>query len=230
MTDGATAKLTYQPIVDLHSLRVVALEAISAQPHSEGEVLDEACRQLASLYAHVPTLRMLVTVRAERFGDHLIADVRAALRRWRIVPQSLDIGVPQGIALERTGAHVALLEAIRACGTGIVVTDFGAGYLGATSARDVPLTGLRIHDTIVRQSCVSERHEAVARSAMAIGEALRVPTTASGIDGFEHFDFARYAGCAYGQGSYICDPLLATDLEEVLRADLVGADKREQRR
>jgi cyclic di-GMP phosphodiesterase Gmr len=227
VTGEPMTNLTYQPIVDLHSLRVVALEAISAQPRQDAEVLDAACRQLASWRVQFPALRMLVTVGAERFGDRLVGDVRKAIERWRIMPQSLEIGVPEGIALERAGAHLAKLQAIRACGAGIVVTDFGAGYMGAAPARDVPLTGLRIHDAIVRQSCVSERHEAVARSAMAIGEALSVPTTASGIDGFEHFDFARNAGCAYGQGSFIGSPAFAPDLEKVMHLQLAGAEQLE---
>jgi EAL domain-containing protein (putative c-di-GMP-specific phosphodiesterase class I) len=227
VTGEPMTNLTYQPIVDLHSLRVVALEAISAQPSEDAEVLDAACRQLASLRAQFPALRMLVSVGAERFGDRFVRDARTAIERWRMMPQSLEIGVPQGIALERTGAHLAKLQAIRACGAGIVVTHFGAGYMGVAPARDVPLTGLRIHDAIVRQSCVSERHEAVARSAMAIGEALGIPTTASGIDGFEHFDFARNAGCTYGQGSFIGSPTPEPDLEKMMHLQLSGADQRE---
>ncbi len=236
--------LAYQPIFDLRTRQMSAVEALCRWTHAErGAVeperfirvaeesglivplgdwaLEQACRQLAAWHKAVPT------------ASHLAMHVNvsgAQLLQSDFVERVLDIvyrsGVPRDqIALEVTesmlidGLSVALpnLRQLRDAGLRISIDDFGTGYSSFSRMWDLPIGEIKIDRSFVTRMSRGSEGEEVVRAIVAMGRAMGKRIVAEGVETELQFRKLLELGCDGGQGYWYARPSNPADVESMLK-------------
>ena len=233
----------YQPVVDLDSGDIVAIEALVRWRHPQrglvppGEfvpmaeetglilplgdfVLRTACRTLLRLRERYPRARPLyvtVNISARQLQQPLfVENVLAAVAESGIPPESLVLELTETILLE-DAAHIDKLESLRRHGIRIAVDDFGTGYSSLSYLRRLPVDTLKIAKPFVDDLAVDEEHTDFARAIVGLGSALRLNLVAEGIERPEQITQLRKLGCKLGQGFYLSRPVAIDEIELLLK-------------
>jgi len=239
----------YQPIVDLHTGRVVGAEALARWedpvlgvvlakdfiPLAEelglvGEisemVLAEAGRQVQLWSALSPGLKVAVNVSALQLrGTGLLARVQA-LRDEGLQPASLVIEVTESALMEDPLASANVLGELRDAGFGIAIDDFGTGYSSLAYLKQLPATSIKVDQTFTAQ--LKDPHDlSVVMAIMAIADTYGFDVVAEGIETEEQVEVLRSLGCQHGQGYHFARPVPAAEITRMLElsrdADLVAS-------
>jgi predicted signal transduction protein with EAL and GGDEF domain len=227
-----------QPVIDLRSRRVVAVETLMRWRHPElgllsprdfldvaevsdlmlpigSRVLAESCR-LAALWADrlgsaAPAVHVNVSGRQLEAGD-LSSEVRAALDRHCVPPSQL--------VLELTETHMPLfadslrsdLQSLRERGVKIAIDDLGTGYSSLTRITELPVDILKIDLSFVGRMASDPASAAVVRGILAIGSALGLDVVAEGVETPEQERQLQDYGCDLVQGYLYSRPQPETEL------------------
>jgi diguanylate cyclase (GGDEF)-like protein len=232
-------RLDYQPIVELATGRIVAVEALVRWQPPDGPILmpaewidvaeetgdivpigawilREACRQTRDWQIRLERddLRISVNLSARQFREHdIIRTVRSALEDTGLPPGSLILEITESGLMRRTAATIARLEALRELGVHLAIDDFGTGYSSLSYLERFPIDILKIDRTFVSTGSASSP---IARAVIELGRTLELEVIAEGI---EHADQARWLaelGCRFGQGYLFARPVSPAALEALL--------------
>src|SRR4051794_38282990 len=236
-------ELHYQPLVDLRTGAVSALEALLRWRHPArglvppgefvplaeeiglivpvgGWVLARACADAAGWPGGV---RVAVNLSAAQFrGRELVAAVIGALAAAGLAPPRLELEIT-GTGLLRDGeATLATLRELRALGVRIAMDDFGTGYSSLGYLRSFPFDKIKIDRCFVRDLGASADCEAIVRAVTGLGGSLGIATTAEGVETEEQLERLRPEGCDEAQGFHLGRPMPAAEVVAFLSAHDAG--------
>ncbi len=230
-------ELNYQPLVDLASGRVSALEALVRWRHPErglippddfipiaeeiglvgaigAWVLRQACAAAAEWPAGV---RVAVNVSAAQFKcPTLVATVLDALAASALPPERLELEITETAFLADAEATLAALHKLRAEGVRIAMDDFGTGYSSLGYLRSFPFDKIKIDRCFIRDIETSVDCKAIVRAVVGLGSNLGIVTTAEGVETAAQLDQLRAEGCDQGQGYLFSRPVPARDVAALL--------------
>jgi diguanylate cyclase (GGDEF)-like protein len=238
--------LAYQPIVELETGKIAAVEALLRWNHPErgllppGEfvplaeetglivplgrwVLTEALRQAAAWDAVTPdgeTLGVTVNLSAvqlERPG--LVDDVSRALRQSDLPPSALTLEITESIFMEDAASMADRLRELKSLGVLLAIDDFGTGYSSLGYLARCPIDVLKIAKPFVDAMSEASSESALARAIIRIGESLGLTTVAEGIEREDQRDRLQELHCPFGQGYLFARPLSPAELTAFLHAE-----------
>ena len=236
-------ELDYQPLVDLSSGHVVALEALVRWRHPErglvrpddfipfaeeigligaiGEwVLHQACAAAAGWPADV---KIAVNVSAAQFkSPGLVATVLDALAASALSPERLELEITETAFLADADATLATLHKLRAEGVRIAMDDFGTGYSSLGYLRSFPFDKIKIDRCFIRDVETSMDCKAIVRAVTGLGSNLGIITTAEGVETTAQLDQLRAEGCDEVQGFLFSRPVPARDVAALLGQAMGG--------
>lgn len=217
--------LVYQPIIDMATGRLVAVEALLRWQHPERGVImpgdfipvaesmglirpiDEwvmgaVCAQISAWdSAGLAPVRIGVNVSARWFGHgDFMAVVRETLRISGIAPPRLVLEITEGAVLRMGKDTDHTLRALEALGIGIAIDDFGTGYASMAYLKLPAVAYLKIDRSFVTNLPDDANDAVIARAVVAMAQALGLVTIAEGIETAGQRDFLQAAGCVLGQG------------------------------
>lgn len=237
-------ELHYQPLVDLASGQVNALEALVRWRHPEqglvppddfiplaeetgligpigAWVLHQACADAAEWPTDV---RIAVNVSAAQFKGHgLIAAVFDALAVSGLPPGRLELEITETALLADADATLAVLRALRAKGVRIVMDDFGTGYSSLGYLRSFPFDKIKIDRCFIKDIETNVDCKAIVRAVTGLGSNLGIATTAEGVETHAQLDQLRAEGCDQIQGYLFSRPVPARDVAALLGQTLPPA-------
>ena len=225
--------VAYQPIVELRTGRIVAIEALARWSHPErGDVspavfipsaeesglilslgawvLRRACLDLADLRrlgGAASGLRLSVNMSPRQLGDRGIVDeVLGALSEAGLPPDALDIEITESLVLDAGEEGLGYLRMLRAAGCRVSFDDFGTGFSSLGNLRSMPIDGLKIDISFVRAMLGGGVDAAVVEAVVRLGAALGVAVVAEGVEDAATAARLVKLGCPYGQGYYFARP------------------------
>jgi predicted signal transduction protein with EAL and GGDEF domain len=233
-------RLDYQPIVELSSGAIVAVEALVRWQPPEGPVLmpgewidlaeetgdivpigrwilREACRQARDWQIRLerPELRISVNLSARQFLEHdIVGTVRAVVDETGLPPTSLMLEITESGLMRRTQATIARLADLRALGVHLAIDDFGTGYSSLSYLERFPIDVLKIDRTFV--ATMGNNPSPIARAVLDLGRTLNLEVIAEGIEHAEQARWLADLGCRFGQGYLFARPVGAAALEAML--------------
>ena len=237
-------ELHYQPLVDLSSGQVNALEALVRWRHPEqglvspdnfiplaeetgligpigAWVLHQACADAAKWPTDV---RVAVNVSAAQFkGPGLIAAVFDALAASALSPERLELEITETALLADADATLAVLRELRAKGVRIVMDDFGTGYSSLGYLRSFPFDKIKIDRCFIKDIETNVDCKAIVRAVTGLGSNLGIVTTAEGVETAAQLDQLRAEGCDQIQGYLFSRPVPARDVAALLSQTLPPA-------
>ncbi|MBW3633330.1 MAG: EAL domain-containing protein [Chloroflexi bacterium] len=238
-------QIAYQPVVDIASQKILAVEALLRWNHPERGllhpaefipladetglivplgrwVIEEACRQMRWWQERYPTARSLqvsVNLSGRQFQQaDLVIDVAQALENTGLPPQSLALEMKEDDALANSADIVAALTGLKRLGVRVTIDDFGKGWAALSS-----LTRFRIDDLKIDGSCVSklgyhQQDVDIVRALVGMAKAIGMDVTAGAVETGEQLAVLRELGCDRAQGHHFAPPLTVSEVEHLLQS------------
>jgi diguanylate cyclase (GGDEF)-like protein/PAS domain S-box-containing protein len=243
MEDGQF-RLRYQPVVNLASGALVAMEALVRWHHPRrGEVLpgefiglteesgmilplgrwvlNEACRQARTWHAEGLTaepIGMSVNLSARQLEDPgLPDDVAAALERSGLEPSLLTLEITESVLMHDTELTQESLRRLKALGVRLSIDDFGTGYSSLAYLRRFPIDAIKIDRSFI-DAVDTDREEAdLVGSIISLSHRLKLQTVAEGVERWSQVARLRKLGAQLGQGYYLAVPLTPSEVADYAR-------------
>jgi diguanylate cyclase (GGDEF)-like protein/PAS domain S-box-containing protein len=238
--------LFYQPILDMHSLKLIGAEALVRMPAENGTLLNpvefipiaettglivrlgdwamhEACRQHRQwVESGLPPISIAVNVSAIQFRQAEFPSMVAnAIQESGIDPNCLQIEVTESTLMENIPETVAKLNRLQTMGVGISLDDFGTGYSSLSYLSSLPLNKLKIDQSFIRMMVNSESSRSITEAIIGLGRTLNLKVVGEGIETEESMEYLRSYGCDQAQGFLFSKPLSARDFESWSRQHLL---------
>lgn len=229
--------IEYQPILDIHSHRVMSLEALLRWHHPvRGTmapdafiplaertglilpigrwVLREACRAAVSWSGEAG---VAVNVSGDQFKDSgFVSFVRDVLAETGLEPRRLTIEVTESVFTVDVSVIQKSLSDLRATGVKIALDDFGTGFSSINNLKRFPLDHLKI-DKCFTDAMLQGGSDGELVSLMSrLGDAFQLSTTIEGIETHMQLEFARLMGIQNVQGFLISRPVPADQVAALL--------------
>jgi len=241
--DREEFSLVYQPIVDLRSGRLIAMEALlrwqSAElgclppaqfiPLAEETglieplglwVLASVCRQLTTWRAQgLALVQTSVNVSARQLHQpDFASQVTALLTRSQLDTDDIQIGleITETALLEDLARTLATVHALREANVHIYLDDFGTGYSSLSYLQQLPVDRIKADLSFVRDLPCSAASAAVISAIVAMAHSLGLKVIAEGVETQLQRDRLIELGCDYAQGYYFAKPLPAAAMREWL--------------
>ncbi len=222
--------LYYQPVVDLASGNIVALEALLRWRHPrlglltpeafldiaettgrlaaiESWVLSQACADAALWPADGAAAPLLVGVNlsAARLQDPLvIADMTNSMEAAGLPPQRLVIEVTESGVIQNLNHAQGVLSELRVLGIKVSLDDFGAGYSSLGRLVSIPLDSVKLDRSLLLQGM---KRAGLLKSVVDMVHSLDLRCVGEGVENREQLDQLRWAGCDMAQGFALGRPL-----------------------
>ena len=240
-------RLHYQPLVDLATMRVQAVEALARWQHPKrglvapvefipfaeesgliislgAHLLGQACGQLRSwqkTLASPPRLAINISAREVQRSD-VCGEVRGAAAKAGLKLSALEIEFTETAVLADPGRAAETAACLHQAGATVALDDFGTGYSSLTHLRELPIDRVKIDRSFV-ESCLEDHSAAAILVAVThLAHDLHMEVVAEGVETQAQLEFVREVGCDAAQGYYLARPLPLDDCTEYLRRAAVG--------
>jgi EAL domain-containing protein (putative c-di-GMP-specific phosphodiesterase class I) len=166
--------------------------------------LREACREAASW---PEPLAIAVNVSPIQFhhGD-LPNLVHSILLETGLAPSRLELEITEGVLINDFSRAVSILCKLRSLGVQIALDDFGKGYSSLSYLHSFTFDKIKIDRAFVSDLEHSHQSMAIVRAVIGLGQSLKIPILAEGVETELQRAFLDREGCDEIQGYLVGRP------------------------
>jgi diguanylate cyclase (GGDEF)-like protein len=236
--------LEYQPVADLHTGKIVGVEALVRWQHptrgliapadfipaaeETGDieaigcwVLETATRQAAT-WRHTPGCEDLwVSVNLSAFqlpSPHSLAAIEGILADPATQADKVVLEITESaLAIDKDGG-VTSLSLLKCSGARIALDDFGTGYSSLSTLTQLPVDIIKIDRSFISGPLSTPTSRPMLEGILGLADKLALPVIAEGIETFEQLQMLRGLGYSTGQGYLLTRPLPAPSIAALLAA------------
>ncbi|MFC5512297.1 EAL domain-containing protein [Massilia jejuensis] len=215
----------YQPIMDMGTRRVHALEVLLRWRHPErglvlpddfipmleesgmivpvGEwVIRRACEQsMAWQRAGVAPVPLAINLSARQFMHRtLVASIKRIVDETGIDPALVEFEITETALMQHGEQTLDILDQINRMGMRLSIDDFGTGYSSLAYLKRFPVRKIKIDRVFIRELEASSEDRAIVAAVMALANSLQLQVVAEGVETEEQLALLRDYGCQYVQG------------------------------
>ena len=224
--------LEYQPIVNLQTGAVGALEALIRWNHPQhGRLAPREFIQLAEqsglitplttfaigrslaewpCQSHQLTIAVNLSPRSLHDGA-FPSRVRELLQSKLVDPSCLALEITENVIMADPDRSVRYLNELHQMGIKLVMDDFGTGYSSLSYLRRLPVSQLKMDQSFVAGLADGE-DEALVRSIIDLAHNLKLEIVAEGVESKEVCQRLKALGCDHAQGNFIMPPGPASEI------------------
>lgn len=231
--DGAGVVVEYQPIVELHSQRIVGAEAlvridldgVRHMPSDFIEAAEEAGtivalgrqvlqRALAEAATWSPSTSISVNLSARQLADPVLPEIVIdALQVSGVEPSRLLLEVTETSLVDNNDLAIATMGRLHDLGVRIALDDFGTGWSSLAYLRRFPVSVVKIDRMFVEGATRPGSGDLeVIRAVIGLSHALGISVIAEGIETDLQAAVLTELGCSFGQGYLYGRPAPAAPL------------------
>ncbi len=242
----------YQPLIEIETRRVVALEALIRWKDPEegfisparfipvaeetGLIVPLGDFVLQRVTAHlaewrrqgVPLVPVAVNVSAGQLRRANLPERIAELTRAAgISPTLLQIELTESAMFEQLESRQGesnedAINALRAMGLQIAIDDFGTGYSSLSYLKRWQVDCLKIDRSFVRDLVTDTNDAAIVGAIIAMAQHLKIKVIAEGVEAWSQLESLRRLGCRYAQGYLFAEPAPASVAREFISGRRLG--------
>ncbi len=198
-TRGLVPPGTFIPIAEEYSLII---------PLGEW-ALREACREAAG-WPKPLTIAVNVSPIQFHHGD-LPSMVHSILIETGLKPSRLVLEITEGVLINDFSRAVSILCQLKALGVQIALDDFGKGYSSLSYLHSFAFDKIKIDRAFVSDLPQNRHSMAIVRAVIGLGQSLKVPVLAEGVETESQRTFLVREGCDEVQGYLTGRPLPIAD-------------------
>ncbi len=224
--------LYYQPKADLHTGKVVGVEALLrwdcpgkgmvppdrfiAVLEDTGLILPVGAWVIRKALAELeqwdklglPPITMAVNLSARQLRhQYLTSLIEDSLLERRISPQRLELELTESLLMEDTEMNRLMLSNFARIGVRLAIDDFGTGHSSLSYLRRFRVDTLKIDRSFVGEIPHDSEDCAIATAIIALGRSMQIKLVAEGVETAEQAAFLRELGCDEMQGYLLTRPL-----------------------
>jgi diguanylate cyclase (GGDEF)-like protein len=243
--ENGAIKAYFQPIVELRTGAVVAIEALARWHSREGvrepdqflrmvqqagllgalfdRILDDGLENLAEFRHIVPNLQLAVNFEFDSKMDNtLLESVTTLLDKHHVPPAALSLELSERQTFELPSTIRRELAAVADLGVHLVLDDFGTGFASLETLTSLPISGVKLDRRFTGQVVNGDREPVVVKAMIAMAAEAGLTVIAEGIETQLQCDRLVRMGCRLGQGYLFALPQPPDSLSAVLAAPLVS--------
>ena len=229
--------VAYQPIVDLATGRVVAMEALARWTSRSGEVvppdvfiplaeetgliaevgqavLRAAARQALTWQRHGEVAVRVNASAHELRHPQYVDRVLATLAGVGLAADLLGVEITESMLVAEDQASQHSLTRLRAAGVTLLIDDFGTGYSSLSYLQRFPVVDVLKID---RSFLAEDLHgKAVVEAIVALGRAFGLRVCAEGVETPDQHRLVAELGCHFAQGYLLSRPVRAEETDALL--------------
>jgi diguanylate cyclase (GGDEF)-like protein/PAS domain S-box-containing protein len=226
----------YQPIMDIQTNRVVALESLLRWKHPTlgyvpperfisiaeetglivpmgdlvlARVFEDLVRWRTAGCTPVPIAVNVSAVQLQR--SNLPATIMKLTKAHGVKPAMLQLELTESAVFERregrTGeSNLDAVSRLRELGVRIAIDDFGTGYSSLSYLKRWRVDYLKIDRSFVRDLVTDVSDLAIVSAIIAMARHLHIKAVAEGIEGWQQLEKLRGMGCSLAQGYLFAKP------------------------
>ncbi len=130
-----------------------------------------------------------------------------------VPPEQLVLEITEGVVMGDVEATIERINALRRHGLRFYIDDFGTGYSSMAYLKQLPVDGLKIDQSFVRDLAEDDNDAAIVEAVLAIGQRFRLTVVAEGVETEAQRDFLVSRGCTALQGFLLGRPVDAAMFE-----------------
>lgn len=228
VADPAGLELRYQPLVDLDTMEVVAVEALARFPGrdmSPAHVFAEAAEcglgvelemkavrgALMDLDRIPRPLRLNINVSPETLYAEEFIDAVSDASPDRLVVEVTEHAVVDDYTEMRNASRCLADRGIR-----LAIDDVGMGFSGLNRILETEPTELKLDAAVIRDVHLNPVKQALIETFCAFGRRAGFEVVAEGIETDDELDALRVLGAPLGQGFYLWRPAPLADIVGIL--------------
>nr|WP_251047567.1 EAL domain-containing protein [Planococcus sp. ISL-110] len=226
--------LHYQPIIDLRSGQLSAMEALIRWNHPEmglvppdcfipvseetGQivpigrwVLHTACTQNQAWQDEgYPPIKICVNISTIQLQQpNFVQTVKAILEETGLSAKWLELEVTESILLVDTDLLKCSLQSLKELGISMSIDDFGTGYTSLSYLRQFSFDRVKIDRSFIEDISRDLNGKAITATIISLAHRLNMTVVAEGIEDHTQLAFLQEEQCNEGQGYYFGRPLPA---------------------
>lgn len=222
----------FQPIMDLQTERVIAVEALARWEHPRRgllppsefvplaedseliidldiSVLRQAARMARIWRQFDPQMLINVNISGRHFGHRQFIDrVREAVASADLAPEAVVLELTETSYVASNDTNVTMLAQLRELGFQVLLDDFSNGHSSLDQLLHLPCDGVKI-DRATTAALRTPSGDAVVRAVVGLATELGKIVVIEGVEYRDQADCARELGCTHGQGYFWSTPLHA---------------------
>ncbi|MEH1930721.1 EAL domain-containing response regulator [Nostoc sp.] len=234
-------ELYYQPIVDIDSGKIVAVESLLRWESPElgmiyptefiplaestglivaiGKwVLKRVCQQIkswrdAGIYSFVVAVNLSVM---EFNQPDLIQKIVNLIAINDLEPHYLEIELTESMIMQDVNGAIATMNKLQSLGVKIALDDFGTRYNSLINLITLPINTLKIDRSFIDNVANDPQKSAVTQALIQMAHNLNLDVVAEGVETEAELAFLRQHNCNYMQGFLFSRPLPAAEFENLL--------------
>ena len=239
IADGQLA-LRHQPLIDTAGGGIIGTEALVRWIHPVlGTVPPDDFIPLAEASGHIRELTRWVIARGlddlgalgeeggrlelsvnlsvrNLYEADLLPWILSALATRGIAPGRLVLEITESVVMDNELAAVEAIRAFRDHGIRVWIDDFGTGHSSLARLRDLPVDGVKIDRSFVREAATSPGDRTLLESLVTLIGSLGLQAVAEGVEDEAVLRLLTAAGCPVAQGFHIGRPMPLADLRGML--------------
>ena len=220
----------FQPIIDVNSGKLLALEALIRWRQPDGRILApgqflpalEGLRLIGRLDLYM--LRRVVEILARPGNEHwptvhvncssysitrpeFAGEVLTLLANYEMAPSRICLELTEGALVAEPELARQSMKQLADHGMSVVLDDFGAGFSSLSYVHQYHFSGLKIDKSFTLELTTSARSRAIVRAIVRMAESLDLTVVAEGVEDQATLDLLREIGAGQAQGYFFAVPL-----------------------
>ena len=232
----------FQPIFDIESKEMVAVEVLSRWNHPEygfvspekfislaeqtglindltSWVLDKSIAQVSMWHKLGNKLIVAVNLSVFSFKNpDFISEVSSILKKYNFPGESLKLEITESAMMENPLQATEVLTELHSMGIKLSIDDFGTGFSSMTYLKQFPVDELKIDKSFIIGLDEDKNNDAIVRSTIDLAHNLGLKVVAEGIETKTVNDLLHKYKCDMAQGFHLSRPMPAEQLEQLLKS------------
>ncbi|MBN3872870.1 EAL domain-containing response regulator [Nostoc sp. JL33] len=234
-------EIYYQPIVDIASGKIVAVESLLRWQSPElgmiyptefiplaestglivplGKwVLKRVCQQIKSWRdAGIYSLIVAVNLSVMEFNQpDLIQKIVNLIAINGLEPHYLELELTESMIMQDVNSAIATMNKLQSLGVKIAIDDFGTGYNSLIYLKTLPINTLKIDRYFIHNVTNDPQKSAITKGLIQMAHNLNLDVVAEGVETEAELAFLRQYNCNYMQGFLFSRPLAVAEFENFL--------------
>ena len=136
----------------------------------------------------------------------------------------LELEITESALLEARDLAVAAVESLKNSGVSISLDDFGTGYASLTQLKSLPFDRIKIDRSFVTALLTDDQSSAIVSTIAGLGQSLKLPITAEGVESEGVRERLEALGCSDGQGWLFGHAIPGDRVQQLLDEHGVGSN------
>ncbi len=229
-------ELHYQPILNLGTSRIVAVEALLRWQHPrhglvfprtflsgadftglilaiEPWIFRTAATQARDWQREKGGLRIAVNIAGPALlRKELPGTVKSALDETGLLPRLLELELPEETVVRSLPQALDVLHRLKALGVALVLDRMAVRHPVLSRLSELPVDGVKLDVSFLRQRAARPEDVSLLGTMAGVARALDLRVAAQGVETRAQLDLLRTLGCVEAQGFHMGHPVPAAGL------------------